>query len=401
MASTRPVALLLSPRPSAVAAARLAGAQPVVVSPGPPVPTDREGAERQVRVDWRDHHRLVSALARLDCVRRSPHAGPVSVFGFTAANALAAARANEALGLAGTPPDAVSTLMDKAALRGRLGGCAGPPVSYVRCGHASLLPFLAELIGYPCVVKPRAGSDGEGVRLIRGPQEAAAAVAAYPEITDLLVEEYLEGPELTVEALSRGGRHHVLGCTRRLPGGDPGLTAVGHQLPVPLDPRTVTAVRQLVAAVLDRTGHRDGPSHTELVLTERGPRLVESQPRPCRGEVAQLLRLAYGTDVLALAVASVLGLPEPLRSPRAPYAGLRYLDLPPGHAGRVPRLSEVRSLPGVVSVRLSVPPGTTVRRLPSGSFHHGYVLAAAASETELNRALDQAVDLLRPALATR
>ncbi|MFF3861023.1 hypothetical protein [Streptomyces sp. NPDC002209] len=61
------------------------------------------------------------------------------------------------------------------------------------------------------------------MRLLAGPADAQAAVRAYPEVTDLLVEEYLEGTELAVAALSRAGRHRILGWTRRIPG--PGAAA--------------------------------------------------------------------------------------------------------------------------------------------------------------------------------
>ncbi|MFD3759031.1 ATP-grasp domain-containing protein [Streptomyces sp. NPDC058622] len=386
-----PVAVLLSPRPAVVAAARRAGARTVVVAPVPSVPSDREGAERRVRADWRDHRRLVGAVGPIEEVRD----GRAAVFGFDAASALAAARANEELGLPGTPTAAVTALMDKAALRVRSNALhPARPVSFARCGRAATLPFVATLIGYPCVVKPRAGSDGEGVRLVRDEAEASAAALAYPEVTDLLVEEYLEGPELAVEALSRAGRHRVLGWARRRPG--PGLTATGHELPVALDPGTAEAVRALVRGVLDLAGHGDGPSHTEVVLTRHGPRLIEAHARPGGEEFARLLRLAHGTDVLGLALASGLGLPDPERSPRAACAGLRYVDFPPGRRldGVRPGIAAARAVPGVVRVQLEIPPGATVRRAPTGARHHAYVLATAATPGSLARVLDRATGLL-------
>ncbi|MET9603711.1 ATP-grasp domain-containing protein [Streptomyces sp. NPDC006512] len=387
----QPVAVLLSPRPAEVAAARRAGARTVVVAPDPSVPSDREGAERRVRTDWRDHPRLVEAVGRLAEVRH----GRAAVFGFGPASALAAARANEALGLPGTPAAAVTALMDKAALRARSNSLhpAGP-VSFARCGRSSLIPFLTGLIGYPCVVKPRAGADGEGVRFVGDAAGAEAAAPYYPEVTDLLVEEYLEGPELAVAALSRQGRHRILGWTRRLPG--PGLTAAGHELPVALDPAAAEAVRALVRGVLDLAGHRDGPSHTEVVLTPRGPRLVEAHARPGPEELTQLLRLAHGTDVLALALAAGLGLPDPVRRTRAAHAGLRYVDFPPGRslAEAGPRLAAARAVPGVVRARLEVPQGVVVRAAPTGALHHAHLLATAPTAALLRSALDRAADLL-------
>ncbi|MCX5194816.1 ATP-grasp domain-containing protein [Streptomyces sp. NBC_00249] len=388
----QPVAVLLSPRPAEVAAARRAGARTVVVAPDPSLPSDRKGAVRPVRTDWRDHPRLTAALARLEDV----HDGRAAVFGFAPATALAAARANEALGLPGTPAAAVTALMDKASLRARANALhPARPVSFARCGRASLLPFIARLIGYPCVAKPRSGRYGEAVRLIADEAGALAAARAYPEVTDLLVEEYLEGPELTVEALSRQGRHRVLGWTRRLPG--PDLTTSGHQAPVALDPAAAEAVRRLVRGVLDLAGHHDGPSHTEVVLTPHGPRLVEAHARPGGEELTELLALAHGTDVLALALASGLGLPDPPRRPRTAHAGLRYVDFPPGlrlTEAAAPRLAAARAVPGVVRARLEVPPDATVRRAPTGGLHHAYVLAAAPTAAALTRALDRAAGLL-------
>lgn len=386
-----PVAVLLSPRPAVVAAARRAGAHTVVVAPDPSVPSDREGAERRVRTDWRDHRHLVGALGRLESVRH----GRAAVFGFDAAGALSAARANEELGLPGTPTSAVTALMDKAVLRARSNTLhPARPVSFAHCGRAATLPFVTTLIGYPCVIKPRAGADGEGVRLVRDEAEARAAARAYPAVTDLLVEEYLEGPELTVEALSRAGRHRVLGWSRRLTG--PRLTATGHDVPVALDPATAQAVRALVRGVLDLAGHHDGPSHTEVILTAHGPRLVEAHARPGGEELRRLLRAAHGTDVLGLAFAAGLGLPAPARSPRAAYAGLRYVDFPPGRRvdGFRPGLAAARAVPGVVRVQLEIPSGATVRRPPTGALHHAYVLATAARADAVARVLDRAAGLM-------
>lgn len=388
-----PVAVLLSPRPAVVAAARRAGAHTVVVAPDPSVPSDREGAVRRVRTDWRDHRLLVGVVGGMEAVRH----GRAAVFGFDAAGALAAARANEELGLPGTPVSAVTALMDKAALRARSNTLhPARPVSFARCGRAETIPFIATLIGYPCVIKPRAGADGEGVRLVRDEAEARAAARAYPEVTDLLVEEYLEGPELSVEALSRRGRHRVLGWARRRTAPGPGLAAAGHDLPVALDPGSAEAVRALVRGVLDLAGHHDGPSHTEVILTPRGPRLVEAHARPGGEEFSRLLRAAHGTDVLGLALAAGLGLPDPVRSPRAAYAGLRYVDFPPGRRvdGIRPGLAAARALPGVVRVQLEIPPGATVRRPPTGALHHAYVLATAARADTVARVLDRATGLM-------
>ncbi|MEV7522972.1 hypothetical protein [Streptomyces sp. NPDC091371] len=114
------------------------------------------------------------------------------------------------------------------------------------------------------------------------------------------------------------------------------------------------------------------------------------------GTSCRLLRLAHGTDVLALALAAGLGLPDPVRSPRATHAGLRYVDFPPGPfpGGNRQGLCAARAVAGVVRVQVEVPPGAVVRRAPTGALHHAYVLATAPTADGLARTLDRAVTLL-------
>ncbi|MFF5446111.1 ATP-grasp domain-containing protein [Streptomyces sp. NPDC012888] len=394
-AADRPAAYDLSGAPAGArvppGASRPAGpADPAGSRARPEDPAGRLDA------DWRDHARLVAALARLRAVRE----GRAAVFGFGGqAAALAAARANEALGLPGATVAAVTALTDKAALRARANTLhPGRPVSFVRCGHALLLPFLAGLIGYPCVVKPRAGTGGEGVRALRGPADATAAVHDYPAVTDLLVEELLEGPEITALTVSRAGRHRVLGLLHRLPARDGARTAaLGHRAPVPLPPDTAGAVRAHVRAVLDLAGHRDGPARTELVLTRHGPRLVEADPHPGGPETAGLLLLAHGADVYAATAAAALDLPEPPGRPRAGHAGLRYVDLPPGHRlDALPgALASARAtVPGLVAAGPLVPTSGTVGATPTGDGHHAYLLAGGATAASVHRVLERAAALV-------
>ncbi|WP_424212134.1 ATP-grasp domain-containing protein [Streptomyces sp. BI20] len=403
------MAVLLSPRPAELAAAHRVGAAAVAVTPAHPAPTAREGADRRVRVDWRDHTALVRALRELPEVR----ARRAAVLGLDGpAEALAAARANAALGLpagAGPGPGTVSVLADKAATRA-LSNTLHPtrPVSFVRCGRADLLPFLTGLIGTPCVVRPRCGSRGEGVRLVTGPAQAEAAARVYPAVTDLIVEEWLPGPELTVVTLSHAGRHRILGHTLRRPGPADGplALAAGHELTAPLPPETAAAVRALVEGVLNLAGHREGAAHLDLVLTPYGPRLIEAHAHPPAEELCGLLRLGRGVDVPGLVIAAALGLPAPLATPRttAP-AGLRYVDLPPGtHAPRALRaaVAAARAVPGVVRVRLpDTDPGRplTVHHPATGSRRHGWILATAPDRRALRACLGEAARRLALLLA--
>jgi hypothetical protein len=117
MSSGVPTAVLLSPGPDAVRAAREVGAHTVVVGPDLTAWELRPAlawADEAIETDWREHRRLLAALGRF------AGADQVSVFGFGDASALPAARANAALRLPGNPPQAVAALRDPVPLRDRV-----------------------------------------------------------------------------------------------------------------------------------------------------------------------------------------------------------------------------------------------------------------------------------------
>lgn len=391
-----PTAILLSPSLPVVRAARGVGARSIVLAPGYPTPDNRQAAaeaDEAIEVDWTDHPRLLHAIGR-----HADAPGRVSVFGFAETSALIAARANEALRLPGNPHAAVAYLTDKAALRGRVNTLAGAPVRFEHCDLASTLVPVAERVGFPCVAKPRTGFGGQDVHTLHAPADAAALAAQLPPEPALIVEEYLTGPEISVQAHSHRGEHTILGVVRsHSTGVPPHRVVTGYDLPADLDPSTLSQVYELVMGTLDTAGQHNGPSQTELVLTSLGPRLIESQAHPGDGHISELLA-ATGTDIVGLTIAAALGLPapSPAHDPRATCAGVRFLHLPPGQLQRLHGLEEARALPGVTDVKITVPPGSHAPETTSRVSGHGLIAAVADGPQELDALLRKALDSLRP-----
>lgn len=394
MTTQTPLAVLLSPRPQAVRAARRAGARTLVLVPGLSAPGARRAAAAadEVRtVDWTDHPQLMAAIGHLAGLPAR-----TCVFGFGETSALIAARANEALRFPGNPHAAVAYLTDKAALRGKVNPFTGSPVRFEHCDRAAHLMAAAERVGYPCVAKPRTGAGGRDIHLLRDAADASVLAAGLPPEPALIVEEFLQGPEYSVEAHSHAGSHTVLAMARKYTSGTPGGAELGYDVPAELDAVTTGRVQELVTATLDTAGHRTGPSQTEIVLTDRGPRLIESHAHPGAEYISDLLLMATGTDLVALTVASALGLPEPAGAARDRHAGIRFLRLPPGVLQAVEGVGEVRALPGVAEVKISVPVGSHVPEATSRVAGHGYITASAADPQELEAVLRKAQDALRP-----
>ena len=150
-----------------------------------------------------------------------------------------------------------------------------------------------------------------------------------------LIEELVEGPELTVNAVSHGGRFQALTVTDRLTADPPAFgVALAHAWPsIHSTAAVVEAARRAVAAL----GIADGPSYTQVRLAADGPKVVEVAARLGGGHDAELCRVATGVDLNGLALSFALG--ESVRDagpPALPLAGgacVVFLVAPPGSCG--------------------------------------------------------------------
>lgn len=237
----------------------------------------------------------------------------------------------ERLGLPGATRDAVRTLKDKAALREVT---AGRPYA-VRFGVARSAAEAREVaggIGYPVVLKPRALGGSIGVVKVDSPADLAAAFALADgaRVGDLasahlgvLVEEYVDGPEISVDASVSGGRTRLHVVADKLLGAEPYFEEVGHVVPsvrahAPEVLATVEDVHRL-------SGFDDGVSHVELRLTDRGPRLIEANARLGGDLIPYLGLLATGVDVARVAAQIAVGRTPEVEPARRAVAAVRFV----------------------------------------------------------------------------
>lgn len=392
MPDTQPTAVLLGPRDTVVTAARNLGLAMVIVDdPSQPRPP----ATSWPVVETRWTQSCEELVERLRAMEQSGElSGPVSCFGFGEIGSTVSAVVNRRLGWPGNPPEALEAFKDKARLRSVVGDRAGAPVAHVTCHtRDELLPAI-DRIGYPCVVKPVDGSGSSGVQYLADDVEAEAYVKGLAFSTPHLVEEFLTGTEYSVEAVSGPDGHRILAVTEKTTTGAPHFVETGHTLPVPLRPQDEAAVTALVTATLDAVDYRYGPSHTEVMLTATGPRLIESHGRPGGDRISDMLDLALGEDVFGQAMAAVFGLPVPSAPTRRRIAGIRYVTFD----GPVPvhdiSTALVASLPGVAEVQITVPAGRIPPSISKSGDRHGFVVAVADSRTELETRLEAAVRTL-------
>ncbi|WBB50441.1 ATP-grasp domain-containing protein [Verrucosispora sp. WMMA2044] len=219
----------------------------------------------------------------------------------------AVARLAAHLGLPGARPEAVehACRKDLARHRMRVAGLPGPAFAVAEDWPAA--QAAARALGFPLVVKPVDLCAGMLVRLVTDPtelREAFDALDAFPvnargqrRAPQVLLEEVLVGPEVSVETVTVDGATTVLGVTDKSLAGEPWFVETGHMFPAALDAATVAAVCDMAVAALAAVGFDRGVAHTELRLTAAGPRVVEINPRPAGNQITELVRRGTGVDL--------------------------------------------------------------------------------------------------------
>lgn len=311
---------------------------------------------------------------------------------------LATAEAAEQLGLPHLSAGAAAACRDKYATRSRL---AGTPlgVRHRLVGSADEAVEAAESFGYPVVVKPRSLAGSVGVARA---EDAAAVRQAFARTATsryatlepglgALVEELLEGPEVSVDSVVFDGEVQCAHVARKRLGFAPYFEEVGHLVTGWAGEPWADEAREVVVAAHGAVGVDHGVTHTELRLTAGGPRLVELNGRLGGDLIPFVSRLATGVDLVVAAAEMALGRPPSCTPAREGTAEVRFV-YPPydcvvrsvdvAAAARVPGIAHATVLPEP-GARLRLPPADPIPRLAA-------LVAVGADAEECRQALDRA-----------
>jgi biotin carboxylase len=289
-----------------------------------------------------------------------------------------AGRVNDLFALGGTGYEVTRRFRDKLAMRRHLAGLDPVAVQAASLERRADLDDFAARHGYPFIVKPTDATASIGVYRVDGPQDAARVwetverlrgtrtdrVSTLFVLRDFLIEEYVEGPEFSVETFSFAGRHVVVAVTEKFVHPER-FAELGHVVPARLAADVEDQVCAAVSRFLDRMGLHDGVSHTEVRVGARGPVVIESHNRVAGDAIPDLVRGAYGVDTVSYALAWPFGLVEELPERPEAYAGActRFLVSGPGRVESVEGVARAAEEDDVLEVRISAKPGDTVHAL--------------------------------------
>lgn len=147
-----------------------------------------------------------------------------------------------------------------------------------------------------------------GIHKIESEDEVTAAHTSLSRVAleEFLLEEYLDGQELSVDALSFNGRHVPIAIADKTTNAD--FIEFGHAIPAALPADLEDDVCRTVCEFLDAVELKNGLSHTELRLTQSGPRVVESHNRRGGDRINTMTEQVCGIDLEETGLAWLAGM---------------------------------------------------------------------------------------------
>ena len=218
------------------------------------------------------------------------------------------------------------------------------------------LSYVADRAGLPAAIETARGAARSGLAL---------------------VEELVDGPEVTVVGFSIGGAFTALTVTDRITAPPPAFgVALAHVWPSRAAGGEA-AVVDVAARAVSALGIANGPSYTQLRVGPDGPQVIEVAARLGGGHDAELAEAVLGLDVNGLALDAALG-NELVLTQHEPLVGgavTRFLVAPPGMLDRV-------EVPAEERVRIYREPGYVFMPLRRGADRAGAVFVTGSSRED-------------------
>ncbi|MCL2728389.1 MAG: ATP-grasp domain-containing protein [Actinomycetia bacterium] len=333
---------------------------------------------------------------------------------------VAAAHLRHLRGLPGLSVDAAHRYTDKHLMKSTLTAAGLPVAGHRLVHHADEIPAAAKALGWPVIVKPRAGAATWNTFVVRDETHLKELVAGgafdsrVPDITGrfhaghaldslhgaqdgFLVEDFLDlTDEYWVDLYVHDG-DVLLAAPGRYD--QPLLRTVGsasYDTLLPPDHPEVPAVTKLARRAAAALGAQTGAVHCEILRTTDGRLHVgEAAARPGGGCITELTGLMYDFDVPATLAALATGQRPALpAAPRHPALTAVMIAAPPGTVTQVASAQTVEQLPGVLAATINLRPGESVPATVGTVTGAGRILYRPRDLTQL----DEEVAALRAAL---
>jgi len=258
-------------------------------------------------------------------------------------------------------------------------------------------------VTFPAVIKPVALSASRGVIRVNNELELQQAVdriknmlleerqidKAIREI--LLLEEFIPGKEVAIEAMLHNGKLDVLAIFDKPdPLDGPFFEETYYLTPTSFSEDIQQEIKQTVLASCQAYGLKEGPVHAECRINKKGVWILEVAARTIGGLCGRLLSLGTGHSLEELVLLHAMGQRAEIKTIES-AAGVLMIPVPgAGILKRVEGLLEAQRIPYISELSIEVRDGYELVPLPEGNSYLGFIFSEAPTVKEAEHALRDA-----------
>ena len=236
-----------------------------------------------------------------------------------------------------------------------------------------------KVINYPCIIKPTDNAGSRGVILVNSSDKLYDSFLysqSQSRSGSVILEEYMQGPEVSVEVMVVKGEAHVLAITDKLTTGAPYFVEMGHSQPSNLDFGIQEEIIKLTKKAVEAVGINCGPAHVEMIITSQGPKMVELGAR-MGGDciTTHLVPLSTGIDMIKATIDTSLGLIPDITPKFTKSSAIRFLNADEGIISSIKGVELAMCVDGIKEIVLSKKEGDVISEIKSSLDRTGFIIS--------------------------
>lgn len=367
----------------AIKTAKSMGLQVIAVDQNPKA-VGFDMADVALLIDIKDGESIVKwAIA-------NKHAHSIAAVFAGADVAVTAALVSEKLGLPGIPVEVAIASKNKAIMKKRWLADGIPTPYSIEVANGKEAEKVAERFGYPLIVKAIDNSASRGTVIVTEAGHLLNAVenAKLASTTgSCLIEEYVTGEEQSVETVMHHGRQIRAGIVDRHFDFFPCCIEVGHTNPTKLPVDVQEEIYKVVEQAALSLGITWGPAKADMILTKKGPMILEMPARLSGGFHSQYTTpLATGMNPIRAVMRQSLGdegFMEDLAVKHHKFAMCHAIFPQPGKIKNIHGYAEALKIKGVEQIFNFRNPGDEIINYQNCADRPCYVIVSAENRAEL------------------
>jgi biotin carboxylase len=254
----------------------------------------------------------------------------------------------EKLKLPGISSEVAEIATNKALMRKRFAEKGLPSPKFRTSTNLQEVRNSIQILGLPVVIKPIDNAGSRGVSKISSIMEIEKAFLHAFENSrkgEVIIEEFMEGIECTIEGMTYEDKTEILAISQKKKPEGHYRVATDLTYPPDFPFEIINEIEKVTKLAISAIGINMGPTHSEVIVTTDGPKLVEVAARGGGFDVfTKVVPIVSGVDTIGETIKMSLGINPDITPKHSRSVVLRFFAPPSGTLKGIEGIDEAKSV---------------------------------------------------------